>query len=55
MGAPKAARLLEMRGSREKAARLFPEEAKANRPIFFDGTRPRTIQEVIAILERKVS
>lgn len=55
MGAPKAAKLLDMRGSREIAARVFPTEAKANRPIFFDGKRPRTVQEVIAILERKVS
>lgn len=55
MGSSKAKRILSMRGSREPAARVFPKEAKANRPIFFDGKRPRTIQEVIAILERKVS
>lgn len=55
MGAPKAKKLLEMRGSKEKAARLFPNEAKANRPIFFDGNRARSVQEIISILERKVA
>lgn len=55
MGAPKAKKLLAKRGSRELAARMFPVEAKANRPIFFDGKRPRTVQEVISILERKVT
>ena len=34
------------------AAPLFPEAARANRTIFFDGNRPRSIREVYGVLTR---
>lgn len=37
------------------AARIFPAPAGANRSIFFDGARPRTLQEVYNLMGAKVS
>lgn len=37
------------------AASILPSAAAANTPIFYDQKRPRTVAEVIALLERKVS
>jgi hypothetical protein len=37
------------------AARVTPSAAKSNRSIFFEGKRPRTVAEVMMILESKVS
>lgn len=36
------------------AAQLFPEPAANNRAIFYDGSRPRTIQEVYVFLAKKL-
>lgn len=37
----------------ENAVQEFPREARANRPIFYDGRRPRSAQEVMEELESK--
>jgi hypothetical protein len=37
------------------AAVLFPKPAEANRAIFFDGGRPRSVAEVMDLLRAKVS
>lgn len=36
------------------ASALFPEAAKANRPIFFEGGRPRSVGEVMELVRNKV-
>lgn len=37
------------------AAALFPAPARSNRPIFFSGGRPRSVEEVMQLLRDKVS
>jgi hypothetical protein len=37
------------------AAGLFPKPAAANRPIFYDGARPRAVGEVMELLRSKVA
>lgn len=37
------------------AAALFPDPARANRAIFFDGDRPRSVSEVMEVLRSRVS
>ena len=37
------------------AAALFPDPARANRAIFFDGDRPRSVGEVMDVLRSRVS
>jgi hypothetical protein len=37
------------------AAGLFPKQAAANRPIFYDGARPRAVGEVMDLLRSKVA
>lgn len=37
------------------AAEIMPKAASANRSIFYDGNRPRTVQEVYALLNNKVN
>lgn len=39
----------------QSAAALFPRPAAANRPIFFDGPRARSIGEVMEVLRGKVN
>lgn len=53
LGADDAVKML---GSKPTAiaARLFPKAAKANREIFFDKGKPRTVAGVYNILKRKV-
>ena len=53
MGAGGATRMILniQRGQGDKLAyQTFRKEANANKPIFFDGSRPRTINEVYAVL-----
>jgi len=57
LGASGAAKLLTTPYSKV-AANVFPDEAKVNKPIFYDkerGNKPRTIKEVIQVLEKKMS
>lgn len=52
LGPSGASRLIKTAQS-DPAARAdlaFPQAAEANRPIFFDGARPRTVSEVLANL-----
>lgn len=37
------------------AAALFPKPAEANRPIFYDGARPRAVGEVMDLMRSKVA
>lgn len=53
-GAPDAVKVLRADTDRI-AAKVTPRAAKANRNIFFDGKRPRTIGEVRQLLEGKVA
>ncbi|WP_338027946.1 lytic transglycosylase domain-containing protein [Croceibacterium selenioxidans] len=39
----------------QSAADLFPESASANRPIFYDNGRPRSVGEVMDLMRNKVS
>lgn len=55
LGASDAAKLIQAQGTGQNAAQLFPRAAKANKSIFYKGLKPRTVEEVYAILEQKVS
>ena len=55
LGPSGAAKMLNKKGSGIKAAKINPAAAEANRSIFFDNGRARTVDEVLAILNRKVS
>lgn len=52
LGAGGAAELISAAESRpdQRADTLFPAAARANRPIFFEGGRPRSTSEVLAAL-----
>ncbi len=54
MGSGKAAQAKQAMGQNNIAANMFPREAQANKSIFYDGQRPRTVDEVYQILGRKV-
>lgn len=36
-----------------RADQLFPAAARANRPIFYEGSRPRSVQDVLSVLTRE--
>ena len=36
-----------------RADALFPDAASANRPVFFDGVRPRSASELLSFLTRE--
>jgi len=55
LGAGGAVKMLKAKGTGKVAAKINPAAAKANRSIFFDGKRARTVDEVLAILNRKVA
>lgn len=50
LGAPKALGLVVANKSmpEQSAVKLFPEAAKANKPVFYDGNRQKTVGEVYA-------
>ena len=52
LGASGAASLIEAAEARpdQRADQLFPQAARANRAIFFEGGRPRTAAEVLSVL-----
>jgi len=54
MGAPAASKAISMLGKGAIAARSFPSAASANRSIFYDGSRPRTVDEVYELITSKV-
>lgn len=54
MGAPAASKAISMLGKNAIAARSFPKAAQSNPTIFFDGKRPRTIDEVYELITSKV-
>lgn len=54
MGAPAGAAAIKMLGTGAIAARSFPSAAKANPQVFFDGQRPRTVDEVYQLITSKV-
>lgn len=54
MGAPAASKAISMLGKGAIAARSFPSAAAANRSIFYDGSRPRTVDEVYELITSKV-
>lgn len=35
-------------------AQAMPKAAAANRPIFYDGSRPRTVEEIYALLDKRL-
>ena len=55
LGAPDAARLIAAQGSNMPAAQMFPEAAKANRAIFYDKLRPRSVEEIYQLLQSKIA
>ncbi|MBX9583662.1 MAG: transglycosylase SLT domain-containing protein [Gemmataceae bacterium] len=56
LGAGDAAKLIKAKDSPRQAILMFPrKKVNANRPIFYDGKRPRTAAEVYALLEDKVT
>lgn len=54
MGAPAASKAISLLGKNAVAARSFPDAAKANPTVFFEGKRPRTIDEVYQLITSKV-
>jgi len=54
MGAPAASKAINLLGKNAIAARSFPEAAKANPTIFFAEGKPRTVDEVYALITQKV-
>ncbi|QEL19344.1 lytic transglycosylase domain-containing protein [Limnoglobus roseus] len=56
LGAGDAAKLIAAQGTGKDAVLLFPRKViNDNRPIFFDKKRPRSVEEVYALLNEKVS
>jgi hypothetical protein len=55
LGANDAVKLIKWQGSRQIAANLFPKAAQANKSIFYDRGRPRTVEEVYQTLSSKVA
>lgn len=54
LGAPAASKAISLLGKNAVAARSFPDAAKANPTVFFEGQRPRTIDEVYQLITSKV-
>lgn len=54
LGPKDAVKLIEQRDSSTPAVRLFPSAAKANRSIFFKGSKPRSLSEVYQTLTKKI-
>ena len=51
-----AKKLLAAQGSNKAAVRLYPRRVvESNREWFFDGTRPRTVEELYQLLSEKVA
>lgn len=56
LGAPDAKKLLAAVGTNRQAITLFPRKVvNSNREWFFDGKRPRTVEEVYELLSNKVA
>jgi hypothetical protein len=56
LGAAGASKLIKNADSTQPAYQLFPEQAKANRPIFYTkDMRPRSVAQVYQLLHEKVS
>ncbi len=54
-GTDGAKQLLRNQGKNIAAARILPKAARTNRSIFYDGNRPRLVDEVIALVTNKIS
>lgn len=54
LGQSKGKELIKNKNSDKIAARVFPSQAKANKNIFFDGRRARTLAELYTLLDSKV-
>lgn len=55
LGPDGAKKLIKAHGTGKSAASLFPNAALANRNIFYQGNQPRSVEEVYALLDKKVS
>lgn len=55
MGAPAASKAISLLGKNAIAARSFPDAARANPEIFFNNGKPRTIDEVYALVSGRVA
>lgn len=56
LGASDAARLIRAQGSGRQAILLFPRKVvNDNRSVFFDGRRPRSVEEVMRVINDKVA
>jgi hypothetical protein len=55
-GAAQASRLIEQLGTNKPAIAFVPPKvARANQSIFFNGNKPRSVDEVYALLGRKIT
>lgn len=55
-GAPDAVKLIQAQGSGKYGISMYsPKIVKANMPIFFDRSRPRTVEEIYDLLQSKVA
>ncbi len=54
LGASGADKMIRYKDSDVAAARLFPQAAKSNKSIFFDGRKARTVREVYDLLSKDV-
>lgn len=55
LGKSGAVKLINNYGTNKKAATLFPDAARANKTVFFDGGRPRSVEEVYQLLHSKMA
>lgn len=55
LGKSGAVKLIKNYGTNKKAATLFPDAARANKTVFFDGGRPRSVEEVYQLLHNKMA
>ena len=54
LGLDGARKALDQKNAFVPAARLFPQFARANRAIFYDGKRPRSVFEMNQLLQQKI-
>lgn len=54
LGLDGAKKLMRYHGTGAAAARVLPAAARANRSIFFDNGKPRTVEQVYSLISRKI-
>jgi hypothetical protein len=55
MGPAGAVKLIGNADGNQSAASLFPQQAEANKSIFYDGGQPRSVEQVYMLLTNKIN